>query len=105
MRKRTYIYKKLGHFAIRQKLVEHCKSTIIIFFFFLGLNQRHMEVPRLRAESELQLPAYTTVIATQDPSRVCNLHHSSWQHQILNPLSRVRDRTCVLMDISWVRYH
>ena len=26
--------------------------------FFLGLHLRHMEVPRLRFESELQLPAY-----------------------------------------------
>ena len=25
--------------------------------------------------------------ATSDLSRVCNLHHSSWQHWILNPLS------------------
>ena len=26
--------------------------------------------------------------------------HSSWQHWILNPLSRVRDWTCILMDTS-----
>ena len=33
---------------------------------------------------ELQLPAYTTAgnAAMQDPS---DLHHSSWQHQMLNP--------------------
>ena len=36
-------------------------------FFFLGLHLKHMEVPRLGVESELQLPAYTTVTATQDP--------------------------------------
>ena len=28
-----------------------------------------------------------------DPSRVCDLHHSSQQHQILNPLSEARDQT------------
>ena len=49
-----------------------------------------MEVPGLGVESELQLPAYTTVTAMPDPSCVCNLHHNSWQHQILNPLSEVR---------------
>ena len=38
-------------------------------------------------ESELQLPAYTTATATQDPSHICILHHSSWQCRILNPLS------------------
>ena len=30
------------------------------------------------------------------------LHHSSRQHQILNPLSKARDRTCILMDPSQV---
>uniref|UniRef100_A0A8D1ELI1 Transmembrane protein 182 n=1 Tax=Sus scrofa TaxID=9823 RepID=A0A8D1ELI1_PIG len=41
---------------------------------------------------------YTEVpIATQDPSLVCNLHHSSWQCRILNPLSQARDRTHNLM--------
>ena len=29
------------------------------FFFFLALHLRHMEVPRLRVKSELQLPTYT----------------------------------------------
>ena len=47
-----------------------------------------MNVPRLGVESELQLPAYTIATATPDPSRVCDLHHSSWQHQLLNPLSK-----------------
>ena len=43
-------------------------------------------VPRLGVESELELPAYTTASATWDPSHVCNLHHSSWEYWILNPL-------------------
>ena len=45
-----------------------------------------MEVPRLGVESEVQLPAYTPATAMQDPTRVCNLHQSSWQHWILNLL-------------------
>ena len=32
------------------------------------------------------------------------LHHSSGQCQILNPLSKARDRTCILRDSSWVHY-
>ena len=56
-----------------------------------------MEVPRLGVELELQLPAHTTATATQDPSCVCDLHHSSRQHQIVSPLSEARDRTCNLM--------
>ena len=60
-----------------------------------------MEVPRLEVELELQLPVYTTAATTQDLSHVCDLHHSLWQHQILNPLSKARDKTRVLIDISW----
>ena len=63
-----------------------------------------MEVPRLGVESELQLPAYTTATAMQDPSSICDLHCSSWQHQMLNPLSEAGDGTCVLMDTSQVHY-
>ena len=37
-----------------------------------------------------------------DPRRICDLHHSSWQRQILPPLSEARDPTHILMDISGV---
>ena len=33
-----------------------------------------------------------------------DLHHSSQQHQILNPLSEARNQTCILMDTSQVCY-
>ena len=36
-----------------------------------------MEVLRLGVESELQLLAYTIVIAMPDLSHICDLHHSS----------------------------
>ena len=68
-----------------------CSSDEItsIFFFFLGPHPwHHMEVPRLGVKSELQLPAYPTAAAMQDPSCVCKLHHSSWQRRIPNPLRR-----------------
>jgi len=61
-----------------------------------------MEVPRLGGESELQLPAYATDTATADLSYVCNLHHSLWQHWILNPLPGATDQIHVLMDTSGV---
>ena len=49
-----------------------------------------METSRLGVELELQLLVYTTAMATQDPSHICNLHHSSRQHWILNLLSQKR---------------
>ena len=39
-----------------------------------------------------------------DPSLICEIHHSSWQHWILNPLSGARDQTCILMDTTQVYY-
>ena len=85
----------------------HSLCIVIIIFFILCLHFKavpwHMEVPRLGVESELQLLAYTTA-TTQDPSCVCSLHHSSQQHQILNPLSESKDRTHNLMVPSQIRF-
>ena len=61
-----------------------------------------MEVPRLGVQLELQPPDYATAIAMCDQSCVCNLHHSSQQCWVLNPLSKARDHTDILMDASWV---
>ena len=61
--------------------------------FWGGGTPMHMEVPRLGVQLELQLLAHatTTVTATQGPRCVCDLHHSSQQGRILNPLSEARD--------------
>ena len=71
-----------------------------LFFVILGPHPEHMEGPRLGPELELQLPAYATATATPDLNCVCDLHHSSRQWRILNPLSEGRDWTCILMDPS-----
>ena len=63
----------------------------VLSFIFLGPHLWHIEVPRLGVQLELQLLAYATATATPDPSRVCDLHHSSWQCWILNPVSKARD--------------
>ena len=93
------------------KSIRDQKSCSVFFFFFfffwsfvlLGPHSQRMEVPRLGVELELQLPAYTTATATPDQSRVCDLHQSSWQHQILDPLSETRDGTHIQMDPSPTR--
>ena len=50
-----------------------------------------MEVPRLGAESELQLQAYSTATATLGPSHIYDLCYSLQQHQILNSPIEARD--------------
>ena len=57
-------------------------ALILFLFWFLGPHLRHMEVPKLGVQSELQLPA------VPDSSCICDLQHSSLPRQILNPLSR-----------------
>ena len=49
--------------------------------------------------------AHATATATPNPSRICDLPHSSWQCRILNPLSEARARTHNLMVPSRIRFH
>ena len=106
------------YFAVfrREVVLQSFYSAILIpppltpffffFFFFLRDASRHKEVPRLRAQSQAQGPI-RVVAAT--------LHHSHsnirsklrlrptpqlMQCHILNPLSKARDLTCVLMDAN-----
>ena len=75
------------------------------FFCFLGPHLWHMEIPRLGViQSYSCYGLQTTATAMLIPGRICSLHHSSWQRQILNSLSKARDRTCILMKTSWVRH-
>ena len=60
-----------------------------------------MENPRLEVELELWLVAGTTATAMGDPRCTCELYRSSWQRQILNPLS---EATQILMGTSRVHY-
>ena len=67
-------------------------DALIFFFVFLGPHPRPVEVPRPGVQLELQLPVYTTAIATQIPS------------QILNPLREARDPTHNLIVPSRIRF-
>ena len=77
-------------------------ATALFVCFCFEPHLQHVEFPRLGLKLELQLPAYATATATRDLSHVCDLQHSSWQRQILNPLKEARDRTCNLMVTSRV---
>ena len=66
-----------------------------------------MEIPRLGAESELQLPTCATATATLDPSHICDLHHSLQQYWILilteqgQGLNLYPHGHCVRLLICW----
>ena len=55
-------------------------------------------------ESKLQLQAYTTATTIHDMSHLYHLHHSLQQRPILNPLSKARDPTHILLDTSRIRF-
>ena len=58
---------------------------------------------QVRVESELLLLAYTRATATQDPSRICNLHHSSLPHGSLTHWARPGIRptsSCILIRFA-----
>ena len=61
-----------------------------------------MEVPGLRVELELQLPAYTTATEVPDLSQVCNLQTCSIAHG--NPLIVAKNQILILMYTSWFHY-
>ena len=94
----------------RHQFIEHVydiKLNILLYFILLLLRGApvEMDVPRLRVQLELQLPAYTTATAAWDPSHIWDLHHSSRQSQILNPPREARDRTHNLMVTIQICFH
>ena len=92
-------------------------SVFLSFFFFLSFLLSFLSFKatpeayggsQARGRIQLSLPAHATATATPDPSHICDPYHSSWrcsqQCQILNPLSGARDRNCILMDTSQIRF-
>ena len=85
---------------------KYCFGGFCLFvLLFRAAPKKHVEVPRIGVKLELQLPACTTATATQDPSCICDLHQSSRQCWILNPVSETRDQTRILVNTIQVCYH
>ena len=74
----------------------------LFFFCFLGPHLWHTEVPRLGVESELQLLAYTIATAMQDPSHICELHHSTIAHGNTGSLTHWA-RPGIEPTFSWIQ--
>ena len=92
--KKLLSYSKLNSYSLTNmalsSLLSDCPKSLALFFFsFYGFTCSIVEV--LGVESELQLLAYATATAGQDPSRVHGQHHRSQQCPIPDPLSKDRD--------------
>ena len=68
-------------------------SQRLFFFFCLFLFSRVVLMAHVGSQARGRI---RTIAA--------NLHYGSWQHKILNPLSKARDGTCVLRDTSQIRF-
>ena len=91
-------------YGIKEDGDKRIEDLFIYLFLLFRAKPMAYQVPRPRVESELQLPATVTATAMWDPSCVCDLHHSSQQCQIPNPLIKARARTCILMDASQIHF-
>ena len=78
------------------------------FFWFIwyldkaSTNRNYAKILPVASPGKLYSPDYARATALLDPTRVFDLHHTSWQCWILNPLSEARDQTHILMMLSWV---
>ena len=84
----------------RSSIESKSRIVLFLFCFVLGLTCSIWKFPGQGSNGSCSC----WPIATPDPSCLFDLHHSSWQHLILNPLSEARDWTHILMDTSRVRY-
>ena len=72
------------------------------FFWLLSFQGRSHGIWRFPGQGSSRSCGFRPM---PEPSHVCNLHHSSLLHQILNPLSKARDRTHNLMVPSRIRFY
>ena len=76
----------------------------LLFFLFRAAPVAY-ESSLARSWIGAAVETYTTATATPDPSCICDLHHSSRPHRILNPIIEARDQTRNLMVPSRIRFH
>ena len=70
---------------------------------FLGPHLQHMEAPMSRIGATAAGLRHSHSNLESEP--FCDLHHSSRQHQMPNPLSKARDPTWVCLDTCRICYH
>ena len=101
MGQNRWVYLQL---ALRKKMFSS-ESFSTAKTFFLGLHLGMWKFLGQGSNWSCSCQPMPQAMATQDLSLICNLHHSSHQYQIPNPLSKAGDWTQILMDISWICFH
>ena len=74
---------------------------IFLFFLFRATSQGTWKFPGQGSDRSYSCQPMPQ---PQNPSHICDLHHSLRQGQSLNPLSKARDQTRILIDtnpVSW----
>ena len=84
-------------------LFNFCYNPMSLEFFWGGGGSTSAEYGGSQAGGRIRAAA-VSLNHSHNTTR-CNLHHSSQQCWILNPLIRARDQTCILIDTSRVHYH
>ena len=88
-------------------LYSHLLFAGVLFLFCLFFAfQGHMayEISQPRGPIRATVPSLCHS-HSKHLSHICDLHHSSWQCRILNPLCKARDQTHIPMDIRWTGFH
>ena len=105
--KQTRKFPEKNHVLVTVTHRQLCSGCLIFFFFCLFAIYWAAPVAYVGSQARGRIgdvPAsLARATATWDLSCVCNLHHSSQQRWIVNPLSKGRDRTCNLMVLSRIR--
>ena len=85
-------------------LLSHQGTPSFLVLFFWGATPSARGGCQARGPIRAVALAYATATAMPDPIRTCNLHHSSQQCWILNPLSKARAWTHNLMVPRQIRF-
>ena len=98
------------HYQILSLAKLYHLQRVFLFVWFLGFFGLVRATPATYGSSQARgrigaVPASLHHSHSNTGSkRHVQLHHSSQQYQILNPLSEARDGTCILMDASQIRF-
>ena len=83
-------------------------NSVLLIFLIIQNKKRATPtaygISQTRGRLDSVAPTYATATTTRDPSCVRDLHHSSQQPWILNPLSEARNLTSNLMVTSRIHF-